>query len=111
MERGVPSCVCRGTDADASDLVIPNLRPMETPQQSTPADDLGFKLDPEQVLQSLNDGVPEGDSLDAAPTAQPSDSEFGASDLVLGRLTGDAEDFGPGSGTMGDTNSPSDEVI
>lgn len=85
---------------------------METPQTPTPADDLGFTLDPDQVAQAATDGVPEtGDTLDAAPTDQPSDSDFGASDLVLGRLTGDAEDFGPGSGTMGDTNSPSDEAI
>lgn len=79
---------------------------METPQKPTPADDLGFKLDPAQFAAD-----DDGDTLDAAPTDQPSDSEFGASDTVLGRLTGDAEDFGPGSGTMGDTNSPSDEAI
>jgi hypothetical protein len=36
--------------------------------------------------------------------------EHGASDEVLGDLTGDDADFGPGSGTMGDTNSPSDEL-
>jgi len=36
--------------------------------------------------------------------------EHGASDEVLGDLTGDDPDFGPGSGTMGDTNSPSDEL-
>lgn len=38
--------------------------------------------------------------------------EHGASDEVLGDLSGDDADFGPGSGMtgMGDTNSPSDEL-
>ncbi|HYE58406.1 MAG TPA: hypothetical protein VD948_07855 [Rhodothermales bacterium] len=38
--------------------------------------------------------------------------EHGASDEVLGDLTGDDPDYGPGSGHtgLGDTNSPSDEL-
>lgn len=72
----------------------------------TPADDLGFKLNPADITDETFDDTPE-----AAPTDHPSASEYGASDTVLGRLTGDAEDFGPGSGTLGDTNSPSDEAV
>ncbi len=50
-------------------------------------------------------------SLSAAPTAKPSDplARSGSSDEVLGELETDDDAFGPGSGALGDTNSPSDE--
>ena len=81
-----------------------------TPQTHVPADDLGFKLNPADITSDTSAEDLDG-GLDAAPTAHPSDSEFGASDTVLGPLRASPEAFGPGSGTMGDSNSPSDEAI
>lgn len=81
-----------------------------TPQTHVPADDLGFDLNPADITADTPGDDLDG-GLDAAPTAQPGDSEFGASDTVLGPLRAPDEAFGPGSGTLGDTNSPSDEAI
>ena len=54
---------------------------------------------------------PDTPSLSAAPTAHPADplARSGSSDEVLGELETDDDAFGPGSGALGDTNSPSDE--
>lgn len=83
--------------------------------------------DPNADANRLDDTAPpDGDALDAG-TDDPATldalrrpayrenhdlggyGEHGATDEILGDLTGDDPDFGPGSGTIGDTNSPSDE--
>lgn len=68
----------------------------------------GDLYDPSEDPNASGDAAP----LDAGVTAQPADplGRSGASDDVLDGLTPDDDAFGPGSGALGDTNSPSDEL-
>lgn len=96
------------TASDAGDLDL------AAPDALASAGDSGAGLgpgdlyDPSEEAGAADDEV----SRDAGVTAHPRDplGLNGASDDVLGGLNPDAEDFGPGSGAMGDSNSPSDEL-
>ena len=87
---------------------------LAAPDSLASAGDTGTGLGPGDLYDPSEDA---GASDDAAPreagvTDQPRDplGLRGASDEVLGGLNPDVQDFGPGSGRMGDSNSPSDEL-
>lgn len=92
------------SDARDLDLAAPDALAASDARSDLGAGDL---YDPSEDAAATGDEAP----LDAGITDQPSDSQglHGASDDVLGGLNPSDEDFGPGSGAVGDSNSPSDE--
>ena len=115
---------------DDLDLATPDALASFDRADATGAAGPGDLYDPEEDPTASADAPstepPDGDALDAGtddPNAldalrRPAYREdhnlggygdHGATDEILGDLTGDDADFGPGSGTIGDTNSPSDE--
>lgn len=94
--------------SDAGDLDL------AAPDSLASAGATGTGMGPGDLYDPSEDAGADDDAaaLDAGVTDQPSDplGLNGASDEVLGGLNPDAEDFGPGSGNMGDSNSPSDEL-